>query len=147
MSIKIEAIAVQMFKFRKLSKSYVTLLYLIYLLRVCDFNGFVITQMLHHIFIFYIKVKLRVPGYQPKVTKRTNIHFIKLIKNVDITYYFILERWFDIVFVLRTDNSILYDRLSARGYTGKKLEENIQAYTIKWIKEHVGHLQQGFYLI
>jgi len=36
------------------------------------------------------------------------------------------ERWFDIVFVLRTENSILYDRLSARGYTGKKLEENIQ---------------------
>ncbi|XP_015594523.1 adenylate kinase isoenzyme 6 [Cephus cinctus] len=35
------------------------------------------------------------------------------------------ERWFDIVFVLRTDNTILYDRLTARGYTGKKLEDNI----------------------
>lgn len=36
------------------------------------------------------------------------------------------ERWFDIVFVLRTDNTVLYDRLTARGYEGKKLENNIQ---------------------
>ncbi|XP_076177608.1 adenylate kinase isoenzyme 6 isoform X2 [Ptiloglossa arizonensis] len=38
---------------------------------------------------------------------------------------FFPERWFDIVFVLRTDNTILYDRLKNRGYTGKKLEDNI----------------------
>lgn len=38
---------------------------------------------------------------------------------------FFPERWFDIVFVLRTNNTSLYDRLSARGYTGKKLEDNI----------------------
>ena len=38
---------------------------------------------------------------------------------------FFPERWFDIVFVLRTDNKILYDRLEARGYSGKKLENNI----------------------
>lgn len=38
---------------------------------------------------------------------------------------FFPERWFDIVFVLRTNNTILYDRLVARGYTGKKLEDNI----------------------
>lgn len=38
---------------------------------------------------------------------------------------FFPERWFDIVFVLRTDNTILYDRLKARGYSGKKLEDNI----------------------
>lgn len=38
---------------------------------------------------------------------------------------FFPERWFDIVFVLRTDNTILYDRLKERGYTGKKLEDNI----------------------
>ena len=37
------------------------------------------------------------------------------------------ERWFDIVFVLRTNNTQLYDRLAAgRGYQGKKLEENLQ---------------------
>ena len=41
---------------------------------------------------------------------------------------FFPERWFDIVFVLRTDNTILYDRLGekGRGYSGKKLEDNIQ---------------------
>ena len=37
------------------------------------------------------------------------------------------ERWFDIVFVLRTDNTNLFDRLTSRGYSGKKLEENVQA--------------------
>ncbi|XP_049816019.1 adenylate kinase isoenzyme 6 isoform X1 [Schistocerca nitens] len=39
---------------------------------------------------------------------------------------FFPERWFDIVFVLRTDNTVLYDRLVQRGYSGKKLEDNIQ---------------------
>merc|ERR1712226_1536616 len=39
---------------------------------------------------------------------------------------FFPERWFDIVFVLRTENGNLFDRLQARGYTGKKLEDNIQ---------------------
>jgi len=40
---------------------------------------------------------------------------------------FFPERWFDIVFVLRTDNTILYDRLGekGRGYSGKKLEDNL----------------------
>ncbi|KYN01876.1 PREDICTED: adenylate kinase isoenzyme 6 [Cyphomyrmex costatus] len=37
------------------------------------------------------------------------------------------ESWFDIVFVLRTNNTILYDRLQARGYSKKKLESNIEA--------------------
>jgi len=36
------------------------------------------------------------------------------------------ERWFDIVFVLRANNTNLYDRLKGRGYSGKKLEENLQ---------------------
>jgi len=39
---------------------------------------------------------------------------------------FFPQRWFDIVFVLRTDNTKLYDRLAARGYTGKKLQDNVQ---------------------
>ncbi|XP_058808338.1 adenylate kinase isoenzyme 6 [Phymastichus coffea] len=38
---------------------------------------------------------------------------------------FFPERWFDIVFVMRTNNTILYDRLVARGYSGKKLEDNV----------------------
>lgn len=39
---------------------------------------------------------------------------------------FFPKRWFDIVFILRTDNTILYDRLVARGYSGKKLQDNVQ---------------------
>ncbi|ELV10310.1 Adenylate kinase isoenzyme 6 [Tupaia chinensis] len=39
---------------------------------------------------------------------------------------FFPERWFDVVFVLRTDNNILYKRLETRGYNEKKLKENIQ---------------------
>eukprot|EP00092_Neocalanus_flemingeri_P037761 GFUD01041109.1.p1 GENE.GFUD01041109.1~~GFUD01041109.1.p1 ORF type:complete len:191 (-),score=77.37 GFUD01041109.1:92-664(-) len=37
------------------------------------------------------------------------------------------ERWFDLVLVLRCNNTVLYDRLKERGYGGKKLEENCQA--------------------
>lgn len=39
---------------------------------------------------------------------------------------FFPERWFDIVFVLRTSNDVLYPRLEQKGYSGKKLEDNIQ---------------------
>jgi adenylate kinase len=45
------------------------------------------------------------------------------------------ERWFDLVLVLRTDNTRLYDRLVGRGYTGKKLEENIQCEIFQTILE------------
>lgn len=36
------------------------------------------------------------------------------------------ERWFDAVFVLRTDSTQLYDRLSQRDYNKKKLDDNVQ---------------------
>ena len=39
---------------------------------------------------------------------------------------FFPKRWFDAVFVLRTDTKLLYDRLASRGYEGKKLEDNVQ---------------------
>ncbi|EHA99696.1 Adenylate kinase isoenzyme 6 [Heterocephalus glaber] len=39
---------------------------------------------------------------------------------------FFPERWFHAVFVLRTDNSILYKRLETRGYNEKKLGDNIE---------------------
>lgn len=39
---------------------------------------------------------------------------------------FFPERWFDCVAVLQTDNSILYDRLTNRGYMGQKLQNNIE---------------------
>ncbi|CAH1101080.1 unnamed protein product [Psylliodes chrysocephalus] len=48
---------------------------------------------------------------------------------------FFPERWFDVVFVLRADNTTLYDRLTTRGYTGKKLEDNIQCEIFQTILE------------
>ncbi|CAH0727571.1 unnamed protein product, partial [Brenthis ino] len=48
---------------------------------------------------------------------------------------FFPERWFDAVFVIRTNNTALYDRLKARGYTGKKLEDNIQCEIFETLLE------------
>ncbi|XP_026290389.1 adenylate kinase isoenzyme 6 [Frankliniella occidentalis] len=48
---------------------------------------------------------------------------------------FFPERWFNIVFVLRTDNTILYDRLSERGYTGKKLSDNVECEIFQTLLE------------
>ncbi|XP_022865772.1 adenylate kinase isoenzyme 6 homolog [Olea europaea var. sylvestris] len=39
---------------------------------------------------------------------------------------FFPERWFDRVVVLQTENSMLYDRLTKRGYLGQKLTNNIE---------------------
>eukprot|EP00245_Coleochaete_scutata_P006543 TRINITY_DN21019_c0_g1_i1.p1 TRINITY_DN21019_c0_g1~~TRINITY_DN21019_c0_g1_i1.p1 ORF type:complete len:195 (+),score=37.65 TRINITY_DN21019_c0_g1_i1:38-586(+) len=48
---------------------------------------------------------------------------------------FFPERWFDAVVVLQTDNSLLYDRLSNRGYTGKKLSDNIECEIMQVLAE------------
>lgn len=48
---------------------------------------------------------------------------------------FFPKRWFDIVFVLRTNNTALFDRLSARGYSGKKLEDNVDCEIFQVILE------------
>jgi adenylate kinase len=37
------------------------------------------------------------------------------------------ERWVDLVIVLRCDSTVLYDRLTARGYKDKKLDENMDS--------------------
>ena len=37
------------------------------------------------------------------------------------------ERWFDLVLVLRVDNSVLYSRLETRGYSERKLQDNVEA--------------------
>ncbi|RLN74117.1 hypothetical protein BBJ28_00021274 [Nothophytophthora sp. Chile5] len=39
---------------------------------------------------------------------------------------FFPERWFDLVVVLRTDNTTLFDRLQKRGYSDKKVSENVE---------------------
>ena len=45
------------------------------------------------------------------------------------------ERWFDLVLVLRTNNTVLYDRLAKRGYTTKKLTENIECEIMQVLLE------------
>ncbi|CAK8538568.1 unnamed protein product [Lathyrus sativus] len=40
---------------------------------------------------------------------------------------FFPERWFDYVVVLQTDNTILYDRLTRRGYKESKLSNNVES--------------------
>ena len=42
------------------------------------------------------------------------------------TVDFFPERWFDLVLVLRCDNTILFDRLVNRGYPTHKIEENVE---------------------
>lgn len=37
------------------------------------------------------------------------------------------EDWFDAIFVLRTSNTILFDRLEERGYSQKKIEKNLES--------------------
>lgn len=39
---------------------------------------------------------------------------------------FFPERWFDLVLVLRCNNTVLYDRLKERGYGEKKITENVE---------------------
>lgn len=45
------------------------------------------------------------------------------------------ERWIDLVIVLRCDSTILYDRLTARGYKDKKLEENMDSEIMQVLLE------------
>lgn len=40
--------------------------------------------------------------------------------------YFVPEDWVKFVVLLRCDNTILFDRLKARGYSEKKIKENIE---------------------
>lgn len=39
---------------------------------------------------------------------------------------FFPERWFDLVVVLLTNNTLLFDRLTARGYPLSKVQENVE---------------------
>ena len=45
------------------------------------------------------------------------------------------ERWFSLVLVLRTDNTVLYDRLKRRGYDDRKVQENVQCEIMRVVEE------------
>lgn len=48
---------------------------------------------------------------------------------------FFPERWFQLVFVLQCDNTVLYDRLKKRNYKEKKLKQNIECEIFHTILE------------
>lgn len=48
---------------------------------------------------------------------------------------FFPERWFDLVVVLQTDNSVLWERLEKRAYSEKKIHENVQCEIMHVIVE------------
>ena len=48
---------------------------------------------------------------------------------------FFPERWFDLLFVLRTDTSILFERLEQRKYNAVKIQDNIQCEIFQTILE------------
>lgn len=48
---------------------------------------------------------------------------------------FFPERWFDLVVVLQTDNTVLWNRLEKRGYAEKKIQENVQCEIMHVIVE------------
>jgi len=52
-----------------------------------------------------------------------------------LTSFRVFRRWFDHVLVLQTENGILYNRLEERGYTGRKLQENIECEIMHVIVE------------
>eukprot|EP00542_Grammatophora_oceanica_P006090 CAMPEP_0194059698 /NCGR_PEP_ID=MMETSP0009_2-20130614/69767_1 /TAXON_ID=210454 /ORGANISM="Grammatophora oceanica, Strain CCMP 410" /LENGTH=193 /DNA_ID=CAMNT_0038710351 /DNA_START=45 /DNA_END=626 /DNA_ORIENTATION=+ len=45
------------------------------------------------------------------------------------------ERWFDLILVLRTKTDVLFDRLSKRGYSDKKRDENMECEIMQVILE------------
>ncbi|PAA48390.1 hypothetical protein BOX15_Mlig028478g5 [Macrostomum lignano] len=45
------------------------------------------------------------------------------------------ERWFQAVFVLRTENSLLYQRLKARNYAEAKVQQNVQCEIFQTLLE------------
>lgn len=50
---------------------------------------------------------------------------------------FFPERWFDLVVLLRCDNTPLYDRLKERGYADKKITENIDCEILETMADEV----------
>ena len=45
------------------------------------------------------------------------------------------ERWFELVLVLRSDTEVLFDRLTARGYSEKKRSENMECEIMQIVLE------------
>jgi adenylate kinase len=51
--------------------------------------------------------------------------------------FFFPDEWIQFVVLLRCDNTILYDRLKSRGYSDKKIKENIECEIMEVTSEDV----------
>ena len=73
---------------------------------------------------------------------------------------FFPERWFQLVVLLRCNNTLLFDRLKERGYKDEKITENVECeifgelaaevaesykpeVTMELVSEEVDHMQQN----
>ena len=45
------------------------------------------------------------------------------------------ERWFELVLVLRADNTALFDRLVRRGYSARKVQENVECEIMRVVAD------------
>lgn len=50
---------------------------------------------------------------------------------------FLPEEWIDLVVLLRCNNTLLYDRLKARGYNENKIQENVECEIMEVTSEEV----------
>jgi adenylate kinase len=48
---------------------------------------------------------------------------------------FFPERWFDLVLVLSTSTEVLFDRLQNRGYSNRKIDENMECEIMQVVYE------------
>jgi len=53
------------------------------------------------------------------------------------------ESWFQQVYVLRTDNNLLYERLSQRGYSEKKLTQNMDCEIMQVLLDEARESYRG----
>jgi adenylate kinase len=55
---------------------------------------------------------------------------------------FFPERWFDLVLVLTSTTEVLYDRLHSRGYSQKKIDENMECEIMQIVAESASESYQ-----
>lgn len=48
---------------------------------------------------------------------------------------FFPERWFELVLVLTADNTVLFDRLTKRGFSSAKVSENVECEIMQVVQE------------
>lgn len=55
--------------------------------------------------------------------------------SISLPVYKCICSWFDLVLVLQTDNTVLWERLEKRNYSTKKIQENVQCEIMHVIAE------------